>query len=378
MQEKSRNALVGLFVAGGFAVFFGLMVMFGERPQWLGGVEWGLRITNIPDLRDIRPGIEVTLNGVVIGRLDNIEFNDENRPEKGVYLVVMIKKKYSVPLNAKALVYNPALGIGRGHIELVLLGKAIPDLLPKDGTAAISGRMVDRLRELISDEFVDKLTKAIDHLGELAGSLKPVADDLHGLMQARSVAEVDQPQEGQTLAANFATVVERFDMTLKGINATLEHFNDVVGQPEFKEDVKIIATNIREATRHADELAVSAKEDLHNFALSVDERMARLEGHLDDFFVKLAPVLDNLDNASGQLYRLLREAREGDGTAALLIRDRKLYDETVQTLEQVQYLIATLQPFVDKVAQNERLPIEAPTPIGPVKASVDLKKKESN
>ena len=76
MNETSRNFWVGLFVVLSLGALGVLMVWFGEAPSWLGSGEWTLRIEGVKELRGIGDGSPVTLNGVEIGRVNRLEFED--------------------------------------------------------------------------------------------------------------------------------------------------------------------------------------------------------------------------------------------------------------------------------------------------------------
>ena len=98
MKEGSRNLLVGVFVLSSFAVLGVLMTWFGEAPSWLGGSEWELRITDVAELSGVAEGSPVHLNGVEIGRVKRLEFEDPGRPGLGVVVVAGIRKTHTAQL----------------------------------------------------------------------------------------------------------------------------------------------------------------------------------------------------------------------------------------------------------------------------------------
>ena len=100
MSEPARNLLVGLFVLASIVTLSVLMVWFGETAAWLGGSEWTLRITGVRDLSGIEEGSPVNLNGVQIGRVAALTFEDPDRPDQGVVVITRIKLQFSVPRNA--------------------------------------------------------------------------------------------------------------------------------------------------------------------------------------------------------------------------------------------------------------------------------------
>ncbi|MCC7290892.1 MAG: hypothetical protein IT449_02385 [Phycisphaerales bacterium] len=370
MKETTRNALVGLFVIGSLAVLAALMVMFGERPEWLGGVEWAMRIRGVSQLRDIREGNEVTLNGVAIGRVDRLEFKDDQRPGLGVDIVVLIKNDFSVPASARALVYGPTLGIGRGIIEIVVDDPLSGAVLSKDDTAEIRGEMANRLNEIVSEEAMDSFRITVEQIGQFAEELTPVARDMHGLLERRTVGEVDQPlASAEKITANLSTAIERFDATLKNIN-------DVLGDATMKEDFKTVASRLHEAGDKLNTLLDLWRSESQQLADNVNTGVDRTEQHLDEFFAAANDVLENLDDASDQVALAARELNEGKGTAALMLKDPRLYESMVYSFQRLGELIATLQPLAEKIAEEERIPIKVKTAVGNIPTSIDLKKKD--
>ena len=84
------------------------------------------------------------------------------------------------------------------------------------------------------------------------------------------------------------------------------------------------------------------------------------------------PVLENLDETSGHLERAAGDIAEGRGTLGLMLRDDRLYESLVESSERVNLLIATLQPLAEKIAGQERIPINVDTAVGNVKRDVPL------
>ena len=111
MTESTRNLAVGFFVVMSLVVLATLMAWFGETPDWLGGNEWTLEVVGTRELRGINPGSPVQLNGVEVGRVKDLRFNNTARPDRGVIVVTRIKDKYQIPQGATARLYGATLGL---------------------------------------------------------------------------------------------------------------------------------------------------------------------------------------------------------------------------------------------------------------------------
>jgi len=359
MKEGTRNTLLGLFMILALSALGALAVMIGETPAWLGGAEWEMRIVGVRQLSPIAEGTEVHLNGVNIGRVAGLDFEDRNRPALGVYIITRIKRKYSVPSRSFAKIYSPMLGVGRGRIDIIPPDAPCPPLA--EDSAVIEGQMASMVREVISEEMMTSFHRTVDQIGNFAEALTPVANDLHDLMELRRIEDV----EVQEAAANLSTVIQRFD-------ATLTNFNKLIGDEEAQANVKAVAANLREASERFMELAEHLKDESGRLSENLNQKLDDTDKRIETFLAAAVPVLENLDETSGHLERAAGDIAEGRGTLGLMLRDDRLYESLVESSERVNLLIATLQPLAEKIAGQERIPINVDTAVGNVKRDVPL------
>ncbi len=369
MKEPIRNFLVGLFVLGAIFVLGVLMVWFGEAPSWLGGSEWTLRIAGIEGLSGIGEGSEVNLNGVQIGRVSNLEFEDPQRPDHGVVVVTRIKKVFSVPRGAVARVYGAMLGFGTGHIDIVIEpGVNLTPLDTERTDIQIPGKMHSIIGELISKDFINSVERTITHIGDLAASATPVSDNLAKLLDQRSVADVGEPgAEARGITPNLSTAVERID-------DLAAHLNAVLGDENVQADVKATVDDLKNATAALRETVELWKTESQKVSDNVNAAIARADRNLDQSFVKLNDVMENLSDAAKTLAGLLHEISEGKGTAGLLARDERLYEAGVVALERFGELIGTFQRIAGKVERDGYIPIGAKTSLGTFKENLPVGK----
>lgn len=370
MKEPTRNFLVGLFVVVALVVLGVLMVWFGEAPAWLGGSEWTLRIAGVRELSGVGEGTTVNLNGVDIGRVKALEFENPERPDQGVAIVVGIKNRYSIPRGAHARIYGAMMGFGTGRIDICVRPGVPAEPLERVG-ATIPGEMHYVLREVISEELTSTVERTIAHIGELAAAATPVANNLAELIEQRAVADVSKPgavERGFT--ANLSTVVERIDNLVADINA-------VLGDENVQDDVKAAVSDLKSATTELkDTIALwntESRKISDNFNAGID----RTEENLDQSFVKLNEVLDNLDDATKSLAGMLHEVSEGEGTAGLLAHDERLYEAAVLTFDRLGELIGTLQRIAGKIERDGYITLGRPTSVGTVTKDFPLERQST-
>lgn len=363
MSESKRNMLVGLFMLAGLAVLGTLLVLFGETPAWLGGAEYEVTI-NFREVEGVAEGMPIFLNGVQVGRVGRLEFSDPQRPDLGVEVVALIKDKYFIPSGAVGRVYANVFGLGRGHIEII----APPiETEPLDREfAAILGEMGNPFEDLIPEDLMFSIDKTVRQIGNLFETFTPVGDDLHELFQVRPIREVDDPvAEARGIIANLYTVVQRFDRTLK-------HFNDVLGKPEVKSAIVQAIENVEELTAEGKETfallretAAEVQQDLDHIADALDALVADTNTGVNDVRTRLIPALENVSKVADSLNHAARDLAEGEGTAGLILRDARLYEAMLLSVERITDAVDKLRRLAAKFEDQGYVEFKAHEAVGP-------------
>jgi len=354
MKEPTRNLLVGTFVLTSLVMLAILMIWFGEAPSWLGGSQWTLRITGTRNLSGVSQGCPVRLNGIEIGRVKALEFQDPERPGQGVEIVAMIKNVYSVPRGATAKIFGATLGFGTGHIAIEVEGAGTGPL-PKEN-AQIFGEMHSMIGELINKDLFDELTRTINHIGNLTAEWTPVGTNLAGLLEKRSLDELNKPgAEPHGATPNFSTVVQRLD-------ALLANLNKVLGDGDVQEEVKASIGDIKSATEALRDTVVLWKTESRRISDNVNEGIDNTEADLSRVLSRLSVVLEHLEDASKSMARTMDQVAAGQGTAGLLVRDDRLYEAAVLSLERLADAIGSLQRIFGKIEDDGYITLgQAPT-----------------
>ena len=342
MVETRRNMLVGIFTLGGFLMLVWLLMMFGEMPTWLSRGEYDIQI-KVSEVHGISESTPVSFNGVPVGRVRRVEFISPERPGS-VQVIASIKREYSIPVGTIAKLQPAGLGIGLGSVTLVPPA-SIRRMLPKDGQGAlIQGQMASPFGDLISGTMLDSIERAFQEVGSLAEALVPAAEGIQALLEQRSTAEVDAPQpEVDRTIANLSTVIERFDSSLKAFNA-------LIGDPDFRDDLRASLANIREVTADTKQAADDFRSVAHTLKTDIPLMTAQLTSTFDDLHSDLnrisgsvLPALDDIASAASSLKRVARAADEGEGTVGLLLHDARLYEALVVSVQRITDLVDTLR-----------------------------------
>ncbi len=360
-NERRRNTMVGLFLVGGLLGLTWLVIMFGEAPTWLiGGRTYSVPVF-FSHVEMLIEGDPVYMKGVRVGNIGRIGFRNEQQPEQGVQLELQIQEKWRVPKGSRVTVELSAIGFARPLVKVIVPLDPAKDFVPTDGSVPLMGEMVSAFESLFPRDVVATLQKASSQIGNLAEALTPVATDLHGLFQPRDLELVDNPQVGgKKMSANLHTAVQRLDSALK-------HFNEIVADPNSKDNVRIALANIRDMSEkgkvvmddlkkvasQAKFVAEDAKEltgKLNKTADNANAQLEKISRVVVDDAEKLGRFFDQLESIS-------RNMAEGKGSAGKFLNDAELYDSMVITMKRLQQGIEDMANLV-KQWQREGLNVK--------------------
>ncbi len=370
MKDASRNLWVGLFVVVSFGALGVLMVWFGEAPAWLGTADWTLEITGVRDLSGVGDGSPVTLNGVEIGRVQGLDFEDPERPDQGVVIIARIEKKYSIPRGAQAKVYGAMLGIGSGRVAIVVEPGARADPLPTTG-ASIPGEMSSVLGEVISKGMIDSVVRSVTHVGDLTREWTPVGTNLARLLEQRTVEQVSRPGAAERgMSPNVSTVVERLDNLVR-------HINVVLGDGNVQGDLRGVAQDLKDASTEVKALVELWKRESQRISDRLAEGLEHTDENLNQSLTRLIAVLDNLDEAAKSLAAVGHHLTQGEGTVGRLLYDDRLYEAGVLALTRLSDVLGRLDRITGKIEEDGHITIAQTTPLGTFKEDFPVGSTES-
>lgn len=348
MSDRSRNALIGAFTLGGLTCLAALIYLFGEA-QGLFRTEYSIYAKFEADRSpNVRHGTEVMIAGVPVGNVGDIALVDPNIPGRGVMAELRIGTRYRIPQGSVARVILPLMGQPMVDIKPPSeLAGPVPPLEPGE---RISGEVVNPLESVIDPKLMASLDKTVVQIGELAAALKPAANAVTGLLEQRTIADVENPAAGvDQMTANLYTAVQR-------LYNVLTHFDTVLGDPAVQSNVKLAVDNFRVASEGV-KLAV---EDLKVFSEQarqvsgiargtmekVDKTVVITQEHIDTLGRKLTGDADKLSRLMDYFLSVGQQMAEGEGTAGLLLRDPKLYDELLLTFQRLGAAAAEMQTLI--------------------------------
>jgi ABC-type transporter Mla subunit MlaD len=313
--QRKRDIIVGIFVVAAVCALIWLIFKFGDLPTAVGKIGSFSVFVQFPTAPGVQKDTSVNFCGYQVGRVIGVMaphmLRDLNTGQ--VYhqtkLVLSIDKKYkNIPSNIEVKLMRR--GLGSSFIELTVDPNALP-APPRDpnrpGTMFLIDGMLLQGSTGITSEFF--------------------------------------PKESQ----------EKLEALVDGLTQLIRNANDIVGDPNNKEYFSATLANLPEATKQAkqtlkefQELATIAAATLR----STDAKAERLVTAMID-------TSEELSSTMSQLRMILEKVNTGDGTAARVLNDGKLYENMLENaqqmkrlMEDIRSLVTELQAFVAKARKK--------------------------
>ena len=128
---------------------------------------------------------------------------------------------------------------------------------------------------------------------------------------------------------------EKLEELVDGLSTFIDNANDILGDKANKENIKTTLANLSDAS----EQATQTLEELQKFLASG----VNTSEEISKAVVELRLILEKINN--------------GQGTAAKLINDGRLYENLLENTQQMQLLLEELESFVAK-SREKGLPIK--------------------
>ncbi|MCK4340739.1 MAG: MCE family protein [Phycisphaerae bacterium] len=343
MEERRRNLWVGLFVLVGLATLATLIVLFGQGPTALTtGGTYPLHI-HFNEVADIRAGNLVTVKGITVGRVTSVDLLDRERYEAGVDVVVAIENAYWLPEGSVAQTTEVMLGQGRPPVEII----PGPDgAEPLVSGASLPGTILKAIDTILPQTVLRTFENSARNIGDAAEALTPVLEELEKILEIRSPAEVDRSAAVQ---GNLSSALARFD-------ASLKHFNDVLGDPEVKSQLRATVENVHAMSEQGKNVA----EDLEQAAADVREMMAegrqlltrvdqsveKMDVRAENLAQAVTGSLDSMDRVLDHLNIIGQQVSSGQGNIGHLIMDNKLYESLVISSERLSQAVEEFRALI--------------------------------
>ncbi len=299
--QRRRDIIVGIFVVAAVCSLVWLIFKFGEFPTVVSKISSFRVLVQFSTVSGVQKDTPVNFCGYQIGRVTHIMAPQmlKDLSTGLVYhqtkVVLSINKKYAnIPSNV--VVKLMRRGLGSSFIELAVDPTSLP-APPRDPNRPETAFLIE-------------------------GML---------LQGSTGVTSEFFPEESQ----------KKLDELVGGLSQLIKNANDVLGDPNNKENLKITLAHLSEATKQADhtlkefqELAAATTITLKN----ADAKTTKLVTAMVDTSQELSKVIS-------QLRVILGKIDHGQGTAAKILNDGRLYENMLENTQQLQKMVKEIEAF---------------------------------
>lgn len=304
-MKITKEVKTGFVVIMTLVSFYALYNYLKGKNLFTTGNTYYVKYDNVNGLLPSKP---VTVNGLRIGRVDEIKIVDNVTP---IYFVATIKldKNIDFSKNTIAQIHEPGL----------MSGAEVRLLLDYQGEKAISG-------DTLSGDLKLSLMDSV-------GDIDPIKERLDSLMIAVSSAVngVDSllDEENQN---SFKQILKNLDETLISFGTTSQSLTRTSNSAN-----QMIETNNAQL-----KTTLAATEKTMDKFGDVADKMTNLE---------LEKIIKNFEESSAKLNTTLEKIDNGNGTLGALINDKELYDNLNKTSKSLDDILADLKENPNRYVQ---------------------------
>jgi phospholipid/cholesterol/gamma-HCH transport system substrate-binding protein len=307
--ERRRNIIVGIFVVGAICALLWLIFQFRDLPGAVTKFSSFPVFVQFPTAPGVQRDTPVQFCGYQIGRVTKVMapaiLHDLNTGLEyhQTKVVLSIDKKYvNIPSNVDVKLMSR--GLGSSYIEL----KVDPTNLPSrdDPNAFLAADALLQGSTGMTSEFF--------------------------------------PEESQ----------KKLELLVDKLSTLTKNLNEVIGDPNTKENFKSILANLTDASRKATDMF----EEFRKFSATGTVTLKNFEEDADKFVTAMVTTSEELGKTLAEMRVTLEKVNSGDGSAGKFINDAQLYESLVETSEQMRKLLEEIKSFMERANEKGYLPIK--------------------
>lgn len=305
-SQKRRNIVVGLFVIVGLCAISYMIFKFGDLPLFVSEWESFAVTVQFPTAPGVQKNTPVRFCGFQIGRVTNV------KPPK-----VMKDLKTGQFYHQTIVV----LSIGKEYSNIP------DDVEVKLMTRGLASSYVE-----LKEQPYDVNKRQRDFLA--AGSV---------LQGSTGMTSEFFPEESQ----------KKLEELVDGLRTLIDNANEIIGDPNNKENFKKILANLSLATNQA----TKTLEEFQKFSAAGTITLKNADANAEKIVTAMIDTSEELSKTVVELRLVLEKVNRGQGTAARLVNDGRFYENLLENTEQMQLLLQELRSFVAESRDNG-LPIK--------------------
>ena len=308
-SERRRNVIVGIFVVGALCALIWLIFQFRDLPGAVTKFSSFPVLVQFPTAPGVQKDTPVQFCGYQIGRVTSVMYPEPRRDLKTgqVYHQILVrlsidKKHAQIPSNVEVKLMTR--GLGSSYIDLKVDPANIPP--PNEPNAFL------------------------------------VADTL--LQGSTGMTSEFFPEESQ----------KKLEELVVKISILAQNLNDVVGDPNSKNDFKSILANLSTASGKATDMF----EEFRKFSATGTKLLKGFDNDVDKFVTSIVATSEELGKTLAEMRVTLEKVNSGKGSAGKLVNDAQLYESLVETSEEMRKMLEELRTFMAHINERGSVPIK--------------------
>jgi phospholipid/cholesterol/gamma-HCH transport system substrate-binding protein len=327
--QRRRDVIVGIFVIVGLAALGWMIFKFGDLPTAVSRMRSFQVFVRFPRAPGVQKDTPVRFCGYQIGR---VTFVMQPRAMQDLHsgqvyhqtkCVLSINKQYTdIPSNVEVKLMTR--GLGSSYIELQVDPNDLP-APPRDPNRPE--------------------TRFLSQGMELQGSTGMTSEFF--------------PEESQRKLTNLVDDIRRF----------LANANEIIGDPNNRGNIKTTLANLSDASGGMATAMDTATETMKDVRVALADAQKTLEEYrklaatgtetLKSADAKAERLVASMVNTSSEIGKAISQLRvamvkvnEGDGTAGRLINDGRLYENLLESTNQLNVLLKDFKELIDKISEK--------------------------
>lgn len=353
MENRTMHFWIGTFVVTAFALLLTLAHWFGDLPSILSQHRY--IAVSYENASGVGVGTPVRKNGIRVGEVAGIEFDERDPSAEGVLITVALSyplelKEGAIPLITRGLLGDTTIELQQGQGPALLHPSITRSSAPilKGETRADPAKAVEVATEAISRasqtlSTIDQAAKAITKVSESAEGIKGFIETWKGTGEklGRGADELQKilgengGDIGPTLS-NIRQVAEKLNATLDAETQT--RFKDAIAQ------IQVAADGLATLRPAFKELGDTTNAENSTQIAQAVRRINQIAANLQLLTNSLSTP-DGRLNTNGSLQRLLTSPDLADNANRMVIMLN-------ETLGRVRPVLGDLGLFARKIAQD--------------------------
>jgi len=338
ITQRRRNIIVGIFVIAGVCALVWLIFKFGDMPTAVTKLGSFEVFVQFPTARGVQRDTPVQFCGYQIGRVTKVMAPEIRRDlntglEYHQTLVVLnIDNKYvNIPSNVDVKLMTR--GLASSYIELEVDPAKLPPLDPnRPKTEFLVDKMLLQGSTGMTSEFFPEESQ--EKLSELVDGLKAFIDNANDI-----IGDPNSKENIKQTLANLGEASQRLTQTIE----------------EFSKFAASGTSTLKNADAKIEEVTtavINTSEEFQQFAAAGTSTLKNTDAKLEKLVVAMVDTSEELSKAASELRLILEKINSGQGSAARLLNDGRFYEELLENTQQLQVLLEGLTSFIKEV--NEK------------------------